>query len=180
MCQILFWPGFSCSVLLQRVRFGVVAHVPTPQQETVSLPNDANNSWCFSLKALGCVLLSSILLHAHSCREVLELKKINSLTRGKFHWVNAQSFVVTKEKSSEVTSRFLESIFQGVLHTQVFILTINQAGVYTQSLTGKSDYYSTFLFRSDPFWNLYNLDIDISTSLMRSCQLGQEEKDLPG
>lgn len=177
MCQILFWPGFSCSVLLQRVRFGVVAHVPTPQQETVSLPNDPNNSWCFSVRALGCVLLSSILLHAHSCREVLELKKINSLTKRQISLGKCPEFC--SDKGEKFWSN-KQIIFQGVLHTQVFILTINQAGVYTQSLTGKSDNYSTFLFRSDPSWNLYNLDIDISTSLMRSCQLGQEEKDLPG
>lgn len=29
--QILFQSGFNCSILLQRVRFGGVVHVPTPQ-----------------------------------------------------------------------------------------------------------------------------------------------------
>lgn len=114
ICQILFWPGFSCSIPLQRVRFGVVAHVPTLEQETVSLSHDPN-SWCSFCRSSGlCPALSL------SCStDVQRFWVINTLTRGKFHWVSAQSLVVTKERSSELTSRFLGNAFQGVLHTQV-------------------------------------------------------------
>lgn len=57
--------GFNGSVLLQRVRLGVLVHVRTPQKGKKSLPNHPHRSCCSSWKNTGCILLTSILLHAH-------------------------------------------------------------------------------------------------------------------
>jgi len=63
--QILFQSGFNCSILLQRVRLGVVALVPHHNREESS-PLIIHIALSASPeRALGCNPLSGILLHAH-------------------------------------------------------------------------------------------------------------------
>lgn len=91
--QILFQSGFNCSVLLQRVRFGVVGYVPTPQQGRKSLFNYPRSSYCFSQKSTG---LYPALKHLASHPLIFK----ESQYREK-HRLKRQTFHLKKKKKKE-------------------------------------------------------------------------------